>query len=613
MSKSKKILTNIKTGPRFTLIFLNKLFDNLKYYERLLILTFSFIFLTTASWFLYNQYLEKSQIAPAHGGTYIEGVVGSPEYINPVLSSRNQTDQDIVELVFSGLMKYDENNNLVNDVVSSWSVSQDKTQYTIKLRDNVYFHDQEQLTAEDVIFTLNLIKNSRYNSPLRANWTTTEVSQKSQNEVIFTLKEPFTPFLHNLTFGILPKHIWQDVSPQDFLLFKANKAPIGSGPYVFSRLDHSNGITQGIVLKANKKYHLNQPFIENIRLSFFNSEEAAIQALNQGNIMGINNLSYQNLDKIDLENTNLLEISLPRSFAIFLNSYESEQIANDQVRKALAWATCKDEIIDQIFAGKAKAIYSPMANIPMQEVEDFKYRNCDPDKARELLKDADYKLKDSQSEADESDQDQDDDNDREDRDQDQSDSETEPNAQLNQDQPYFIDENKDPLKIVLTLPDYPKLIETAELLKKQWESTGILTELEVLSIGDLQNSKIEGRNYQALLYGETLKIDPDPRAYWHSSYRKAPGQNFSNYKSEAVDELLDKGKEEVNEDLRRGIYQEFQLELNKDVPAIFLYSSYYLYPISAKVKGVKLDFISDSSKRFGNIHRWYIEEKREIR
>ncbi|MBD3245300.1 MAG: hypothetical protein GF335_04915 [Candidatus Moranbacteria bacterium] len=614
MKKIKEFINLVKKSPKIVHLFLVSLFRDLRLKERILILSLSLIFFLSSSWFLFNYYIKNTRIAPAKGGTYIEGIVGKPEYINPILAKGNETDLSLSQLIFSGLMKYDRDGNLVNDVAASWSISDDKTTYTVKIRDDVVFHDGEPLTAEDVIFTINTIKNRRFNSPLRFNWTTTEVSKGNGNEVVFVLKEPFTPFLHNLTFGILPKHIWQDIGPSDFLLSKYNKEePIGSGPYIFYRNDtnESDSISQ-IILKANDNYHLGAPYIETIIFKFYPSEDLAIQALNEKQVTGLNDISHANVDKLNLEEVNIYEVSLPRYYAVFLNIYESEVLASDSVRKSLAWAACQEDIIQEVFQGKGKVVDSPVITIGMEGVEGFEKRGCSVEKAKELLEDDKWKLKEYSAQQENSQEEQED---EEEQDGQQEDSQEEAlQEELNSsgiDEIYY-NEDLGPLKVTLTVPDYPKLVETAEILKKQWAQAGIYCEIEVLSIGDLKTSKIEPRAYEALLFGEVLTLDPDPRPYWHSSQRKDPGQNIANYNNKKVDDLLDKGKEEVNEEVRRKIYEEFQLQINKDIPAIFLYSSYYLYPVREEVKGIKLDLISATAKRFSNIHEWYLEQKRTM-
>ena len=599
-----KFLNKINKFLRLTPFFFQKLGESLRLRERILITAGLFMFFSSLAWCSINFYIANTEIVPAHGGTYIEGIVGKPEYLNPVLAKGNEADLSLSEIIYSGIMKYDENNQLINDLASGWQVSEDKTQYIIDLKKNVLFHDGHPLTAEDVLYTINVIQNPRYQSPCRLNWVGVEVETRGDYQIVFTLKKPFVPFLHNLTFGVLPKHIWKDISPEEFPLSEFNKAPVGTGPYRFHRLiKESNGTVSQIVLKANANYYLAKPYLETLLFKFYPSEEAALDALKKKDVLAINDLTHHSSQEINEEKINLYQISLPRYYAIFLNIYTSRNLADDDTRKALAWATCEEAIIDEALYGKGKVVNSPVLTIPMEEEEDFKKRGCSTDKAKEILEKAGWELKDYTPEKSEE-------NNEENNPEENSDEETtEETAQAETKKIYF-DKDDQPLEITITTTDYPELVKTAEIIQRQWEEAGILVNLEILSIGDLLGSKIESREYEALLFGETLNVDPDPRPYWHSGERKSPGQNLANYNSEKADKLLDEGRQETNEEVRTQLYRDFQLLINKDIPAIFLYSPYYLFPVNKAVQGITLESIGVPSKRYSNITNWHLENKR---
>jgi peptide/nickel transport system substrate-binding protein len=157
-------------------------------------------------------YYSKTQAIPQFGGEYIEGIVGQPLHINPVISSSNGTDEDLVQLIFSSLLKYDSEGNLKNDLTESYEISEDKTLFTFHLRKDVLWHDGTPLTAADILFTINLISDPSYKSPLRYNWQGIETNLIDDFTLTFQIKSPYVGFLNNLTFSILPKHIWEPIS-----------------------------------------------------------------------------------------------------------------------------------------------------------------------------------------------------------------------------------------------------------------------------------------------------------------------------------------------------------------------------------------------------------------
>ena len=207
--------------------------------EKIIFSVFFIVFLTSFILLFTNLYFQKTKVVPARGGTYIEGVIGQPRYINPVYAN-SDIDRDLIQLVFSGLMKYNKNLEIVPDLVQSYEISPDKKIYTFYLKENLTWQDKESLTAEDVIYTIKLIQDSAYNSPLRKNWVGVKVEKLGELTVQFTLQQPYASFLENCTVKILPKHIWQDIDPENFGLEIYNLKPIGSGPYKVKEIKQNN-------------------------------------------------------------------------------------------------------------------------------------------------------------------------------------------------------------------------------------------------------------------------------------------------------------------------------------------------------------------------------------
>jgi peptide/nickel transport system substrate-binding protein len=186
---------------------------------------------------LNEQYLVK---VPHRGGSLTEGIVGSPRFINPVLAL-SDTDKDAASLIYSGLMKATPEGSLINDLAQEVNISEDLLEYSITLKEGLSFHDGAPLTADDVIFTIKTAQNSLHRSPLKVNWDGITVERVSENQVKFILKQPYSPFIENLTLGILPKHIWENLDEEQFQASLFNTEPIGSGPYEISKLKRNSG------------------------------------------------------------------------------------------------------------------------------------------------------------------------------------------------------------------------------------------------------------------------------------------------------------------------------------------------------------------------------------
>ena len=517
-------------------------------------------------------YYSKTKAIPTYGGEYIEGIIGQPAHINPLLSSSNETDADLSSLIYSKIFKYDSQGKITPDLAESYELSDDKTTYTVHLHQNVTWHDGEKLTADDVLFTINLLSDPSYKSPLRSNWQGIETSAPDDYTLQFKIEKPYVSFLNNLTFGILPKHLWNSIPANNFSLNPMNLNAIGSGPYKYDSLQKdSNGNVVSYKLLSNPTYFMGRPFISKMTFNFYTTEESAISALNRKEIMGIGGLSSDKLSSINVQKSvTTYKLGLPRYFAIFFNQTKSVAAASDEVRQALSLATNRQEIIDKVLNGFGQPTYSPFLPGMIGYSADLATAEFNIDKANQLL-DAKGWTKGDDG---------------------------------------FRVKAGAPLEINLTTTDWGELTATADILKSQWEKIGAKVNIDSLSISDVQENYIRPREYEALLFGQVVGADPDPYSFWHSSEKKDPGLNLSLFGDSTSDNLIDDGRMQFDDAKRTQDYIDFQKILTTEIPAIFLYSPDYIYPINHNVQGLDLKTLISPASRFNDANHWYIKTKR---
>lgn len=531
--------------------------------ERYLIFAFVSIILGAIISIPFTSFYHFTFSVPANGGSFKEGMVGEPRLINPLLSQANDVDRDLTSLIYSGLMKYNGNGKLVPDLAKSYEVSSDGLNYTAYLRDNIFWHDGNQLTADDVIFTIKTAQNPDYGSSQRVNWQGVEIDKVNDFTIIFKLKEKYAQFINNFTIRILPKHAWEDIKPINFGLSDINLKPIGSGPYKFSKLKKDDaGRIREYELKANEKFYLGRPHIDDIRFKFFDSEEAMIDAYDKNSIENISFISGPNLKKIKFKRRlNIQELKMPRYFGVFFNQDQSAALTDKNIRLALNYATNKEELLSKILDGKGEAVNSPMVGNILGINSDVKTYTYNPDEAIKLMAGL-------------------------------------PAGQAGKN-----------ISLKLTTSTWSELVAVASILKEQWAKVGITLELEILPTPELQRV-IKERNYQMLLFGEILTLDPDPFTLWHSSQRRDPGLNLALYNNKNADTILEEARKILNPLERSQKYDEFQKLVIEDVSAVFLYNSYYIYGQTKNIKGFESKIISMPADRFANIEKWYINTKR---
>lgn len=527
---------------------------------------------------LWNIYIAKTNLLPAYGKKYTEALVGEPQLINPILISINDVDRDIAELVYSGLMQYDTDGNMVIDLASSYEISENGKEYTFHLRNDVFWHDGKKFTADDVMFTISTLINSAYSSPLRSSWQGINIEKIDDFTVKFSLNNVYAPFLEKTTLGIIPKHIWELIDPKTITISAANLNPIGTGPFKIEKFikDRQGHITS-FHLAANDNYYKKRPYLDNIVFYFYDDEEQAVNAYQNGDVLGIAYVSPKNKELANGKNTNMHILSIPKYFAVFFNQNQSIVLSDKNVRKALALAVDKDTIHKNVFVGETKIIDSPILPNLLGYNEDVIKYAYNPEEAKEILKNSGWTDKDGDGVLEKT-----------------------------------INKGKEPtnLEIIIATSDFTDLAKTAEITKEKWSQIGVKVNVEHYSIEDLRQNIIKTRKYDALIFGEVLTQNPDPFAFWHSSQKKDPGLNLSLYSNKKVDQLLEEARQTLNDEKRVEKLKEFQKILTDDIPAIFLYSPNYLYPVNAKVKGMDVKNIAIPSKRFVNIENWYINTQR---
>ena len=324
---------------------------------------FSLILLVLSSSILLfsSFYFKNTEIVPSEGGEYIEGVVGSPRFINPVYAASSDVDRDLTELIYSGLMKYDENGKIVPDLTEEYKVLEDGKIYEFTLKENLLWQDEKPLNADDVVFTIKTIQNPSLKSPVRANWLGVKVEKISDLSVRFELSNPSAVFLENCTLKILPAHVWQDITSQNFPLSIYNLKPVGSGPYKLKTLAQDNqGNIKSLELVANQNYAGKKPNIPKITFFFFEKEDDEISAFNSKQINGFSPLSPQKEQNLKNQDFSEYLLSLPRYFAVFFNPEKSKVLAEKNVRQALNYGTNKEEIVDKILFKQGRVVDSPI-------------------------------------------------------------------------------------------------------------------------------------------------------------------------------------------------------------------------------------------------------------
>ena len=641
--------------------------------EKIVFSILLFLFFGSLFSLLTNSYFKNTEIKPAVGGTYIEGVLagqGGPRYINPIYAETSDVNRDLVEIIFSGLMKYGPEGKIIPDLAEKYEILEDGKIYEFHLKENILWHDSSPMTADDIIFTIETIQNPEIKSPLRVNWLGVEVEKISEKAIRFKLRNPSAVFLENCAVKIIPKRIWQNISAQNFSLTTRNLEPIGSGPYKFKNLlQDKQGNIKSMDLERNSEYFGEKANISQISFQFFNSTEKLIEAANLGKINGFSVMPSKT-EPLQGQSAQFQQysLSLPRYFAVHFNPKNSKTLSENNIRQAINYGTDKETIIKEILGGRGEIVDSPILPGIYGFEKPLEIYEFNPEKAEEILENAGF-LKNEKGErvkivknkpafqfksnlktgsqgsevkelqkclA--------------------KDSEVYPEGEITS---YFGSKTKAavikfqekykedvlephnlkkgtgevgkstraklneicfqpseetiPLKFSLSTVNQPLLIEMASLLQSQWAELGIEIDIKTFNSSDLEREVIKPRDYESLLFGEVLGAIPDPFPFWSSLQKKDPGLNLSMYENKKCDKLLEEARQSLDNSVRKKKLEEFQNLLIKDAPVVFLCNPDYLYFVSKEIKGIDIRIITNPSKRFSGIENWHIKTKRAWR
>jgi len=525
--------------------------------------------------FLFSYGWRHTTVYPKNGGSYTEALIGTPQYINPIFAVGNDVDQDLVRLIFSGLMQYNENLELVPDLAESYDISSDQKVYTFRLKPNLTWQDGKELTARDVAFTYSIIQDTKNNSPLESSFRGIKITQLDDHTVQFVLDKPFAPFLDSLTVGIVPEHAWKNISTQSYKLAELNLKPIGSGPWKFESLKkNKDGGLISYTLTPFANYYGNKPLLDNLFFKFYPDYNTAFQALQEQNVDGISYLPKEKkITTEKIRNLKVYNLQLPQYTGIFINENNNDILKEQKIRTALGLAIDKNKIVNDVFQNEALPLAGPiLPGLPGFNTE-LPTNPYDKQSAEALLDELGWKY-------------------------------SEGTSIRNKD-------NKN-LELTLTTVDFQDNIAIAELIRQAWEQIGVQTNLNIIPANSIQKDVIRPRNYELLLFGEILGSDPDFYPFWHSSQIKDPGLNLTTFNNKRADSLLEQARQTSDQAKKTELYSQFQEIILENQPAIFLFQPTYSYPMNEKIKGQTIHRINTPSDRFNETESWYIKTKRRF-
>lgn len=471
--------------------------------------------------------------APVSGGAYAEGILGKVNSLNPLYAT-TEPEKAMTRLVFSSLLQYDSAGVLGNDAASSYRVEDGGKRVVVTLRPDVRWHDGTLMTVKDVVFTTELMKNKATRSQYESQWSSIDVKQSGDRDIIFTLPAVYSALPHVLTFPILPEHILRDVKPTELRESDFSRSPIGSGPFAF-KLSQPDKERHIINLTAFEDYFRGSPRLERFEIHTYTSRGEIKKALHLGEITATGDIET---DK-DITDKRFDVVQKPLNSGVYAFFNMSQPSVSDvKVRRALNSSL---DIIKLRSQTRAKyPLSGPFVAGQVSGVDDLNWQTYDKQAAEKLLDEAGWKL----------------------------------------DGEFRKKDNQTLTMSVVTTND-PKIERAARFIADTWKGIGAKVDLNVVDPNDASRdftqNTIQARAYDVLIHEISIGADPDVYAFWHSSQANSRGLNLSMYKGGLSDDALTSARSRIETPLRDVKYLAFAKQWQRDIPAIGLYQTQMTY------------------------------------
>jgi peptide/nickel transport system substrate-binding protein len=503
---------------------------------------------------------------PAYGDAIVVGTIGEPSTLIPLLAS-DSASHEVAGYVYNGLLRYDKNLQLEPDLAQSWDVSPDGLTITFHLRRGVKWHDGQEFTSRDVLYTYRVTIDPKTPTAYAEDFKQVK-SVEAPDPYTFrvTYAKPFAPALASWGNAVLPAHLLEG---KDITKSELARRPVGTGPYLFREWTPGQKIT----LEANPAYYEGRPYIGRYVYRVIPDNSTMYMELKAGSLdmMGLTPVQYarQTVNQDFLNRFN--KFRYPASAYTYLGYNLRNPLFSDRrVRQAITSAIDKDEIVRGVLLGMGQVAHGPYkpgtwAYDP--QLHDFGY---DPVRAKRLLAEAGWREKNSDG--------------------------------------ILVKGGKPFQFTILTNQGNDQRLRTAQIVQRRLRGVGIDVKIRVVEWASFLKNFIDTGKFEALIMGWTITPDPDLFDVWHSSKTGPKELNFVGFKNAGVDRLIEEGRSTFDQEKRRRAYWQIQEILAEEQPYTFLYVPDALPVVSARFRGIE-----PAPAGIGyNFIRWYVPKEEQL-
>lgn len=521
----------------------------------LLVIVIISLALTQAFWYRQSYSVQ----AYVDGGTYIEATMGRVNSLNPLFAT-TQSEKVLSKLMFATLSTIDYSGHVGLGLASSIVPDDTGKVWTVTIKDGLKWSDGEPITLDDVLYTVNLTKDTTINTSYSSNFAGVTV-ERHGDALIFALPSAYADFDSTLNIPILPAHVLADVNPGQLLEHSFSSDPVTSGAFKFNAMQNVSNEGERIVyLAANPYYYKSKPMLNSFAIHTYSNTDEIVTAVSTGEVTATAELSAEYRSRLPADLVYEKQTSLASGVFAFLNT-TSSLLSNVSVRQAIQRGV--DITAIRSVLGDEYPLDYPLLTSELNVDNYPALPAYDLNAAQETLRSAGA-------------------------------------------------EGKTLRLATINTGYFPEL---AEQWKAQLEQLGFRVDLSIYDPGqEFIVNIIRPRNYDILLYEVEFGADLDLFAYYHSSQASNTGLNLSNYANALVDDLILSSRETMSVSGRAAKYETFLKRWVNDVPAIGIYQVSLVYYFNKNVRSFSEDDrLIYSTDRFMDVEYWAVNQAQKNR
>ena len=497
------------------------------------------------------------------GGRLVLGTIGEPSNLNPYISM-DSASHDVADSIFVSPLRYDKNLNLEPWAAESAELSDDGRTLTIRLKKGILWEDGTELTADDLVYTIETVAKPETGSPYAEDFMRIKKAEALDRYTVrCTYDSYYARALPSFCSSILPKHILEG---QDWRRGEFARKPVGAGPFRLAGWESGSLVT----LAANDKYFMGRPRLDEVVYRVIPDSATMFMELRAKRLdmMGLSPEQYLLQTKGKFWQEEFHKYRYLSSAYTYLGFNMRHPFFKDKrVRRAISYAINREELVQGALLGQGVAAFGPYKPGTAFYHPELKPLRQNTEMARALLAEAGFADTDGDG---------------------------------------VLDKEGRPLSfIILTNQGNNERILAATIIQRELKDIGIAVQVRTVEWAAFINEFVNKGSFDAVILGWTITPDPDLYQVWHSSQAVPGGLNFTGFISKELDVLLEEGRRTQNEDLRRQLYYRVQELLDEEQPYCFLYVPYALPVLSAKFQGIEPALAGIT----WNMDRWWVQEK----